>query len=152
MKLRKLTFTDLPQVLDLIDQFERKTAKRPDNERLRKLLQQISERGGAVLGAEAAGIVVGTCTVVICPNLSWSGRPYAIVENVIVDENHQGQGIGKALMKEAQSIAKLAGCYKVALMTGSNRASTFKFYEVCGFTGSKKGFQVRFDSIQVAAL
>lgn len=146
MKLRKLAFTDLPQVLDLIDQFERKTAERPDDERLRELLQQITERGGAVLGAYISGNIVGTCTVVICPNLSWSGRPYAIIENVIVDESHRGKGIGKALMKEAQSIAKLAGCYKVALMTGSNRLSTFKFYESCGFTGNKKGFQLRFDA------
>jgi hypothetical protein len=49
-------------------------------------------------------------------------------------------------MKEAQSIAKQAGCYKVALMTGSNRISTIKFYESCGFIGNIKGFQLRFDT------
>lgn len=146
MKIRELTLADIPQVLDLIDQFERNITERPDIARQRVLLEQISDRGGAVLGADTDGRIVGTCTVVICPNLSWSGRPYAIIENVIVDKSHRGQGIGKALMEKAQFVAKLAGCYKVALMTGSKRTETFKFYEACGFTGSKKGFQVRFNA------
>lgn len=146
MKLKKLTVDDLSEVFDLIEQFERTIADRPDSGRQGDILCQISERGGAVLGAEVDGQIIGTCTVVICPNLSWSGRPYSIIENVIVDERYQGRGVGKALMKEAQSLAKIAGCYKVSLMTGSSRASTHKFYEACGFTGNKKGFQLRFDA------
>jgi GNAT superfamily N-acetyltransferase len=146
MIIRRLTLNELPKALDLIDQFERATAERPSMARLKEILDQISERGGAVLGAEKDGSIVGTCTVAICPNLSWSGRPYAIIENVIVSESYRGQGIGKALLLEAQLLAENAGCYKVALMTGSKRMSTLKFYEACGFVGNKAGFQKRFNA------
>jgi len=84
MKILKVYPNNLPSVLDLIDEFDRTSAPRPNNEKLLEVLIQISDGGGAVLGAEIGGKIIGTCAVVICPNLSWSGRPYAMIENVVV--------------------------------------------------------------------
>jgi GNAT superfamily N-acetyltransferase len=90
--------------------------------------------------------IVGTCTLNICPNFSWSGRPYAIIENVIVTKEFRNQGVGKALLAHASKLAESKGCYKVALMTDSKEPATLKFYESAGFEGSKQGFQRRFNA------
>ena len=145
MKIIKVCLNNLPTVLDLIDEFDRASDSRPSKDKLLDILNQISEGGGAVLGAEIDGQIIGTCTVVICPNLSRSGRPYAMIENVVVARGSRLQGVGKALMKEADSMAREAGCYKIALMTGANREESFKFYESCSFIRNKVGFQRKFD-------
>lgn len=146
MRIRRVSLNDLPAVLDLIEEFDREPAPRPDKEKMQSILDQLSSNGGAILGAEVNGSIVGTCTISICPNLSWTGRPYAMIENVVVAIAHRKKGIGKALMHEAQDVARKAGCYKVALMTGSQRTESFKFYESVGFVGNKAGFQLRFDA------
>jgi GNAT superfamily N-acetyltransferase len=101
--------------------------------------------GGCVVAAFAADGMVGTCTVNLCANLSWSGWPYAIIENVIVSRHHRNQGIGKAILQYATDFARQAGCYKVALMTGSRDPAVHRFYESAGFSASKQGYQVRFN-------
>ena len=146
MNIVKLTLDELPAVWDLLEVFDRTPAPRPELSQMENILNQLLSNGGAVLGAKVNDEIVGTCTIAICPNLSWTGRPYAMVENVIVAEKYRMQGIGKALMIKAQSLAKEAGCYKIALMTGSQRTESFKFYEASGFVGNKAGFQQRFDA------
>lgn len=146
MHIRKVSFSELDQVLDLIDFFERPVSPRPNREVLREIFDTIHENKGAVLGAFRDEQIIGTCTVNLCANLSWSGRPYAIIENVIVAPQYRRSGAGKALLKFAQQFAQDLGCYKIALMTGSKKASTLQFYEQAGFIGDKTGFQRRFTS------
>ncbi len=144
MEVRKVTLSELTGVLDLIDQYERPISTRPSATVLARIFASIHEAGGAVVGAFLNGKIVGTCTVNMCANLSWSGRPYAIIENVIVTPAQRGKGIGKAVLQYAQNFAHETGCYKVALMTGSKKPETLKFYEAAGFRGDKVGFQRRF--------
>ncbi len=96
-----------------------------------------------MVGAFEGSQLIGTCTVNMCSNLSWSGRPYAMIENVIVSKNFRNIGIGKAILEFAKNWALDKGCYKVALMTGSKKPETLHFYESAGFVGNKTGFQYR---------
>jgi len=146
IEIRRVKPEEGAQVLRLIDQFNRPKAPHPSEEEQRRIFNEIESSGGCVLGAFEGNRLVGTCTINMCSNLSWSGRPYAIIENVIVDSSFRGQGIGKCLLKEAQEFASGSGCYKIALMTGSKRDETLKFYESAGFIGNKVGFQRRFDA------
>jgi GNAT superfamily N-acetyltransferase len=146
MQIRKVTGSELDGVLALIDQFDRPVSPRPSAMELEKIFSNILQSGGAVVGAFMEGNLVGTCTINLCANLSWSGRPYAIIENVIVAPGHRRKGAGKALLRFAQDFAQESGCYKVALMTGSKNPETLKFYEEAGFSGSKIGFQKRFSA------
>lgn len=85
---------------------------------------------------------IGTCTLTIVPNLGRSGRPYAFLENVVVDAASRGTGVGRAMIKAVIAKALEAGCYKVSLSTG--RPETVGFYESCGFVRSDKTyFEVR---------
>lgn len=144
MEIREVSFDELDGVLDLIDQFNRVVSPRPSSDSLQGIFKQIRESGGAIIGAFVAGKILGTCTVNLCANLSWSGRPYAIIENVVVDSSHRGKGIGTDILHFAQKFAEDAECYKVALMTGSKRPETLRFYENAGLSGTKIGFQKRF--------
>ena len=94
---------------------------------------------------EAGGRVVATYALYIMPNLSHGGRPFAIVENVVVDEALRGEGLGRRLMDHAVARAREAGCYKVALTSNSKRAPAHTFYEAIGFEETHKGFTLYID-------
>lgn len=92
--------------------------------------------------ARQDGVAVGTCTLTIVPNLGRGGRPYALMENAVVDAGVRGTGIGRTLVQAVIAKALAANCYKVSLSTG--RPETVGFYEACGFTRSGKAyFEVR---------
>ncbi|MGY4827063.1 GNAT family N-acetyltransferase [Sphaerotilaceae bacterium SBD11-9] len=89
--------------------------------------------GVKVFIARRAGIAVGTCTFFVLPLLAHAGAPEAIVEDVAVHPEAQGQGIGRALMQHAMGLAREAGCYKLALSSNQRRTEAHAFYERLGF-------------------
>lgn len=96
------------------------------------------------LVAFADGKAVATCVLVIVPNLTRGGRPFAVVENVVTDQAFRRKGIGQAILRHALKIAQAKGCYKVMLMTGSKRKAVHQFYEKAGFEkGLKTAFVAR---------
>ncbi|MDR0780385.1 MAG: GNAT family N-acetyltransferase [Pseudomonadales bacterium] len=101
-------------------------------------------RSGYVAVAVVGAAIVGTYSMYFCSNLAHGGRPFAIIENVIVASKARRQGIGRALMAHAQQSARDKNCYKVMLATGAQHSQNIKFYGACGFVGNKVGFQVRY--------
>ncbi|WP_207957004.1 GNAT family N-acetyltransferase [Rubrobacter tropicus] len=95
------------------------------------------------LVAETYGEVVGTLVLVTVPNLAHGGSPYALVENVVVDEEYRGEGVGRALMREAVRRAREAGAYKLALCSNTGRSEAHEFYRSMGFEETHVGFEVR---------
>lgn len=146
MKIRQVNEDELRGVLDLIDEYDRPRSLRPTDERCRSIFSAIRQSGGCVVGAFQGRDIIGTCSVNVCHNLSWSGRPYAIIENVIVSASRRRQGIGDTLLAFAIDFARQSECYKVALMTGSKDLAVHRFYESAGFVPSKQGYQMRFDA------
>ena len=146
MEIRKVEFSEINGVLDLIDQYERKKSPRPSESITREIYNSLELSGGCVFGAFNYNKIIGTCTVNICPNYSWSGRSYAIIENVIVSKAYRNNGIGKLLLLSAKSYAEQKNCYKVALMTASKEEKVLKFYQSAGFEGNKIGYQIRFQA------
>ncbi len=66
----------------------------------------------------------------------------AQVEGVRVDDGHQDQGVGKALMEYALSRARENGCGLVQLTTDTSRPDAHTFYERLGFTASHIGMKL----------
>jgi GNAT superfamily N-acetyltransferase len=56
------------------------------------------------------------------------------IEDVIVDENRRGQGIGKQLMNHAIAYAKNTGINKIELTSAPSRIEANKLYQTLGFT------------------
>jgi ribosomal protein S18 acetylase RimI-like enzyme len=97
-----------------------------------------------VIVAQAAELLVSSCTLAIVPNLSRGGRSYGVIENVVTHSDYRQLGLGRRVLAHAVDIAWQADCYKVLLATGSKRESTLSFYEGAGFQrGSKTYFEIR---------
>jgi len=104
----------------------------------------LARAGMSVLVAVAGEQPVGSVTLVILPNLTRGGAPYALAENVVTHDQYRRQGIGKALLAEAARRAEDMGCYKLMLMTSRPEPHVRAFYTDCGFSQNKIGFQIRF--------
>lgn len=87
---------------------------------------------------ENAGAVIATSYLNVIPNMTRLASPYAVIENVVVDEAVRGTGLGKQLMAGTLHAAWDTGCYKAMLMTGSRTPATRAFYRACGFDGDEK--------------
>ena len=93
---------------------------------------------------EAEGTVVATTYLNVIPNLTRSASPYAVIENVVVEETLRGTGLGKQIMAGTLRAAWDAGCYKAMLQTGSRTPATHAFYRACGFSpDAKKAYLAR---------
>ncbi|MFT4289329.1 GNAT family N-acetyltransferase [Nocardioides sp.] len=98
----------------------------------------LATRGLTLLVLEIDGVVVATTYLNIIPNITRSASPYAVIENVVVDESVRRTGLGKQIMTATLRAAWDAGCYKAMLLTGSKTPSTHAFYRSCGFSPDAK--------------
>jgi GNAT superfamily N-acetyltransferase len=89
-------------------------------------------------GAFNGDKLVGSCMLAVVPNLTRGGRPYAVIENVVVHSAYRRKGIGGMVLKHALDIAWKLGCYKVMLLTGRTDEAVYKFYESVGFNSVDK--------------
>lgn len=144
VEVRQLAARDLPLAMDLIYEFELPEVKKLQENDVRSIYSKIIAAGGAVFGAYRGSHIVGTCTLNLCANLSWSGRPYGIVENIIVTRTERNKGVGKSLLLFSRRMAESKNCYKVALMTKQKDPETVSFYRSAGFSDDKIGYQRRF--------
>ena len=99
--------------------------------------------GSEVLIGLLGDDIVASCTLIVIPNLTNDGKPYALIENVVTHAGYRGRGYGTRILHAAAKAAWNAGCYKVMLLTGSKQPSTLGFYENAGFEQTKTGFQMR---------
>lgn len=134
---------DLPHLLDLYRHLNPDDARCPPEDAVAALDHLLGYEGSAVLLGFRDNALVTTCTLVVIPNLTRGGRPYALIENVVTHADHRGMGFGRRVLDVAVGRAWAAGCYKVMLMTGSKEPSTLAFYAAAGFEQSKTGFQMR---------
>lgn len=110
-----------------------------------RVFEEILAREGLdLLVLDLDGAILGTTYLNIMPNLSRGGRPYAVIENVVVAEHRRGEGLGRRLMAATLDRAWAAGCYKAMLQTGSRNPNTHAFYRACGFLDdAKKAYLAR---------
>ncbi len=143
MQIRFAASDDIPQLLSLyrhLDPDDKETTVE-DARRHLELLELYP--GSHILIGCLDEAIVATCTLIVIPNLTRGGAPYALIENVVTDLVYRNRGYGKAVLTAATEAAWQAGCYKVMLLTGSKHPSILKFYQDAGFEQNKTGFQMR---------
>jgi len=148
-RVRLATESDLPRIMELLQQLSlgepRERVSSPLPESYRRALQQIeADRRQQLLVVEDGGRVVGTLCLIVVPNLSHEGRPYALVENVVVDETERSGGYGELLLRHAMAEAQRAGCYKLALTSNKQRPDAHRFYQRLGLRATSEGFRIDF--------
>ena len=129
---------DLDAVLRLYRQMHPKDPVLEDGSEAAAFSQILGSSGLHLFVLELDGSVVATTYLNVIPNITRSASPYAVIENVVVDESLRRSGLGRTIMAGTLRAAWDAGCYKAMLMTGSRTPGTHAFYRACGFSPDAK--------------
>ncbi len=143
MNIRFAGREDIPRLLALYRHLDAEDRETPVETAVANWERLKQYPGSDIAVGFVADEMVATCTLVVVPNLTRGGTPYALIENVVTHAGHRNKGYGKAVLAYAAEAAWRAGCYKIMLLTGSKRPQTLKFYQDAGFEQSKTGFQMR---------
>ena len=69
-------------------------------------------------------------------------EPYALLEDVFVDEKYRQKGLGRELVEKVIKEAKNKKCYKIIGSSRKSRDSVHKFYEKIGFENYGVEFRI----------
>jgi N-acetylglutamate synthase-like GNAT family acetyltransferase len=142
--------SDIPRLIELLAQLSLdEPRERMDESAADVYVSAFDEIAGdprqQLFVLEAGGRVVGSACLIIIPNLTHQGRPYALAENVVVDADSRSSGYGELLMRHIMQKARAAGCYKLALTSNKQRPDAHRFYQRLGFSAASEGFRVEFE-------
>ncbi len=124
MTIREITLGDLPALLALLSQAYPCEISLIQAEAIFMQRQGIVKTFVCVEGE----MIIGTASLIVEPKFVRAGRPAGHIEDVVVDKDHRGRGIGKRLIQHC--VGQLIGGYKVQLACQPHNAG---FYRTCGF-------------------
>jgi ribosomal protein S18 acetylase RimI-like enzyme len=148
MIIRRAIQDDIPKINDLLcqvlnvhhkgrpDIFKAGAKKYKDEE----LSEIIADNSRPIFVAECDGTVVGYAFCVFIQhenNNILTDIKTLYIDDLCVDENRRGQGIGTALYNQAVLLAKELGCYNLTLNVWSCNPTAIKFYQSLGLTPQK---------------
>ena len=137
LEIRQAQETDFEAVCALYAQLQ---PDQPPADRVAALTHWralLSEPGTTVFCAVRQGRVVSMATLHLHANLTYGGRPYGLVENVVTAQADRGRGHASRVMNALIDYALGQGAYKIMLLTGRKRGAA-GFYEKLGFDGDEK--------------
>jgi len=139
---REASKEDIPEVLRLYAQPDLDNGKvLPLSEAERHFEHIAGYPDYKIYIASCEGQIVGTFALLIMNNLAHMGAPSAVIEDVAVDPEWQGRGVGKLMMKHALQVCSEKGCYKAVLSSNLKRKRAHAFYEALDF--ERHGYSYR---------
>ena len=121
MKIRRLISSDIDQVINLlVSSFNSRYNNPP-------IIGTLSNPKSIFIVVEINNIIVGVASLYIIEKLT---RKMGLIEDVAVDSNYRGKGIGIKLIQNLTSEAKNMGCDKIVLNSSKDNIS---FYKKSGF-------------------
>ncbi|MCQ0970762.1 GNAT family N-acetyltransferase [Paracoccus sp. TK19116] len=100
-----------------------------------------AEGGNCIIVADEKGVVVGCYQLTFITGLSLRAARRALIEGVRVAASHRGRRLGEAMMADAETRAKEAGCRLIQLTTNKTRIDAHRFYDRLGFSASHIGYK-----------
>jgi GNAT superfamily N-acetyltransferase len=139
--VRRIRDDELASLLELHTHLNPVDDPLPGKEQLEQTWKEIqSDPRLRCFVAVQGGRIVGSCMLIIIPNLTRGARPYGLIENVVTHREYRRRGVGTRLMQHALQVAWDQKCYKVMLLTSSPQEGVLDFYEKVGFVqGVKTG-------------
>ncbi|MEM9031666.1 MAG: GNAT family N-acetyltransferase [Pseudomonadota bacterium] len=143
LTFRDATRADVPAIIALLrdDQFGRTRETSEMDHYLAAFDQLSGETGNTVVVGELGGRIVATFQIAFLSGLSLRATRRAQIESVRVAADLRGQGIGRAMMAEAEARARDAGCGLLQLTTHAERNRARDFYEGLDYSPSHVGFK-----------
>lgn len=110
MEVRTANKEDIPQILQLYRHLNLDDAdiEIEDAYKRWELLQLYT--GSQIYVGSLSDLIIATCTLIVIPNLTRGGAPYALIENVVTNTAYRKQGYGKMVLKKAIAAAWQAKC------------------------------------------
>ena len=138
--IRKIIESDLENgFLESLDNL-RQTSNLEQNS-VKNILKKILENENHIIHvAELNGKIVGSTTLLIEQKFIHEGGFVGHIEDVVVNKEFEGQGIGMKLVLSLLDVAKEKKCYKTIL---NCEDKLLPFYEKIGF--KQKSTEMRFD-------
>ncbi|HEY5652743.1 MAG TPA: GNAT family N-acetyltransferase [Pontiella sp.] len=130
VKIRTATANDIPEMAGLLEQlFSIEVDFYPDlNRQIRGLGLLLQSDSSEIFIAEHQGHVIGMCTIQI--HISTAiGSTVAKIEDVIVDINYRGKGIGSSLLQSAEEWSSKRNLPRLQLQADRENLPALKFYE-----------------------
>ena len=106
---------------------------------VRPRLDRLAIVGDRVVVAELDGGTVGLAHLQVTPAIEHE-RPVARIAALVVDAQHRGRGIGRALVEELETEARQRGCGLLFLTTSERRDDAHAFYEQLGLERSGRRY------------
>ena len=101
----------------------------------------VADERRVVLVAEYGGVVVGVVDLVVVTALVDGAVPHGLLDSMVVDAAHRGQGVGQALIGAVRCAARDAGCCRLELLSSKERGQAHAFYQAAGFARVADGFR-----------
>jgi ribosomal protein S18 acetylase RimI-like enzyme len=132
MQIRLARPKDTPHVARLLRQLEASAhgTAGPGAEGRFKYMLTLSNYHVCV--AEDDETVIGLITASIRPTL-WHPGPVALIDELVVDQTAQRQGVGKALIDAVVSWARKRGASEIEVSSEADNAAAQAFYRAHGF-------------------
>ena len=134
LTVRPARMEDLERLVGLLDLlFTIEADFRPDPARQQQgLALLLDDERARVLVAERADGVVGMCTGQLVVSTA-EGGPALLVEDVVVDANHRGRGVGRALLAALADWARGRGVRRLQLLADGTNGPALAFYDRLGW-------------------
>jgi GNAT superfamily N-acetyltransferase len=72
-------------------------------------------------------------------------EPYGLLEDLYVNPDHRGEGVGRKLIEAVIFKAKEVGCYKLLGTSRNEREKIHAWYQRIGFKNYGRAFRMDFD-------
>ncbi|MFL2636636.1 MAG: GNAT family N-acetyltransferase [Flavobacteriaceae bacterium] len=131
MEIRKLENNDINQVIKIWTNSFSRNFDKPINP------NYLSDPNSITIVMSEEKIIVGVATLHIIKKLT---RILGLIEDVAVNEDYRGLGIGKKLVKELIKIGNEKNCDKIVLSSSEKNS---KFYEKIGFQKNELQMVIR---------
>lgn len=147
MKIERLSEYDIAPLAELFRQF---WGEKSSNEKMMSTFSRLATNPAYILLAAKQNYrLVGFAMGIICEELYGNCKPFMVIEDVIVDKNQRGNGVGSALMRELEKCAIDHDCCQIIFVTEANRTDALGFYKSLGYEFKPyKGFKKRLVSGQ----
>ena len=138
MEIREINEKDLDGLLELYTQLHDNPIPEKTGDLLTLWHNILHDKNHHIIVVVENNRIVSSCVLTIIPNLTHGQRPYALIENVITDEDNRKKGFASHCLDYGKQIAQQQHCYKIMLMTGSKEDSTLNFYRKAGYNSEDK--------------
>lgn len=129
--IRKLAKSDFNnKYLDLLDQLSSTNQENFTYDKFELFINQLNNNHNIYV-IEKNNKIIASGTLLIENKIIHNFGKVGHIEDIVVDFNERGSGLGKLMINHLIETAKNLNCYKIILNCNE---SNVKFYEKCGFT------------------